>query len=309
MNITREKIFLISALVLFFGGTLILKTVWFGEPEVVSPGPYSDSGVERIISLAPSLTETAFLLGLGDRLVGVTVFCKHPPEAESIEKVGGYSTPDFEKIVLLKPDIILMMTEHKYAGLDKKFASLNIPVLMVSTDSVDLIIDSILKIGNRCGASPRAESLARHLQHKLNDVTSKSFDVKPRVLITVGKNMGSGGMKSAFAAGEGTYYDDLIQLAGGVNATPESPKEYANLSGEDILRADPDVIIDIVPDLEKKRIPEVIQAWKRIPHLKAVETGNIFVFTEEYTARPGPSFINVLEDIQECLITWNRSTR
>jgi ABC-type Fe3+-hydroxamate transport system substrate-binding protein len=196
-----------------------------------------------------------------------------------------------------------MMEEHKIENLHVKFAKLNIQTLFVSAQSSKDVLDSIRKIGRMCGASDRGEKIADDLERALNKIRNSIKEPKPSILITVGKNMGSGGLDSVFAAGKGTYYNDLLTAAGARNACPESPQQYVNISGEGILRSNPDIIIDIVPDADNEQVERVKGTWKNIPGLKA----RVAVLTGEYTALPGPSFVRVVKDIRKEIETWQRS--
>lgn len=307
----KEKILLVAAVVLFFGGSFLVKTFFtkWTAAEMPSHSAVQASGtgeVQRIISLAPSVTETLFLLGLEEKLVGVTSFCKYPPEADTIKKVGGYSTPDFEIVVMLKPDLVIMMHEHKKVHLDEKFLELGIEILFVSTGSISDILESITIIGKRCGASEKAEAVMRDMQKRIETIRNKDIPRVPVILVTVGKNMGSAGLKSIFVAGRNTYYNDMIEIAGGKNGYSGSVQDYVNLSGEALLLISPDIIIDIVPELEKQRVENVLMIWNDIPGLKAAAGDHVIILRGEYAARPGPSFIKVLEEFSKVIEEWNR---
>lgn len=299
----KKKLLFIAVCAVCFGGTYLLKTAIVSS-HYSSPSREDLRTVpERIISLAPSVTETMFLLGIGDRLVGTTLYCNHPPEARTVERVGGYSTPDFEKIALLEPDLIIMLEEHRKIDLEEKFRKVGLQTCVVSTGTVEKILDSIITIGSVCGVTETAEHIAASLRKRLSGLKGTETGVRPSVLVTVGKNMGSAGLESVFAAGKNTYYSDLLQILGARNACPDTPQEYVQISGEGMLRSNPDIIIDIVPEASSADVKKVIRTWKAVPSLNA----HIGVLSSEYCARPGPSFIKILEDMSREIRTWRRS--
>ncbi|MFC1479381.1 ABC transporter substrate-binding protein [Planctomycetota bacterium] len=297
----KKGILLLIAVVVFFGGTFLLKMSIHKEPHVQA----APKEVNRIVSLAPSITETLYLLGLEKKLVGVTIYCEYPPEAKTIDKIGGYSTPNFERIAVLKPDLIIMVEEHKKLDFNRKFGDLGMATLFVSAQTIQDILNSIIVIGKECGAPEKAEAIVKEMTEKVESIKALRTKKQPLVLISVGKNMGSTGLDSVFAAGKKTYYNDLLSIAGARNACPETPQKYVNLSGEGILLSNPDIIIDIVPEADEKKVEYVKKTWKAIPGLSA----RITVFAGEYASRPGPSFVRVLEDISREIEIWRKSIR
>lgn len=299
----KNIVCIILAVIVIFGGTFFLKKVCVHEEPGASSGPVSGKTAQRIVSLAPSITETVFLVGAGHKLVGVTVYCRYPPEAEKITRVGGYSTPDFEKIAMRRPDLIIMLEEHRKIDFERKFKRLGLDTLIVSTVNVRSILDSIQKIGAACGVSEKAAEISGNLEKQVETIRQQKKKPAPSVLVTVGRNMGSAGLESVFAAGKGTFYNNLLQILSAVNACPDAPQKYVQMSGEGIIRSVPDIIIDIVPEASPEEVNRVVEAWKRVPGLKA----HIGVLTGEYCARPGPSFIFTLEDIRKEINTWRHS--
>jgi len=299
----KNNLLLIIAVIIIFGSSFLLKRVCMRDENTAAPDSGRGRSVQRIISLAPSITETVFLLGADHKLVGVTVYCNYPPEATKIARMGGYSTPDFEKIAMCRPDLIIMLEEHRKIDFERKFRRLGLDTLVVSTVNVRRILESVRMIGAACGVSERAAEITGDLEKRLETIRQQKKDPAPSVLVTVGRNMGGAGLESVFAAGKGTFYHDLLQILGAVNACPDTLQKYVQMSGEGILRSAPDIIIDIVPEASQEEMKEVVKAWNMVPGLKAY----ISVLSAEYCARPGPSFIYTLEDIRNEIRTWRRS--
>ena len=256
---------------------------------------YSGTYYSRIISLSPSITEILFALGLGDRIAGVTRFCKFPPEARSKPKVGGYYDPDYETILRLKADLIIMLPEH--AASKKNIESLGAAILMVDHKTVDGMLRSIQTIGERCGVSQNSRMLVDSLKAGMNRIERTTAALaKPRVLITIGRGMASGSLDNLFIAGQGTMYEEFITLAGGANAWQGSGVQFPQVSLEGIYTIDPDIIIDMVPDLAEYHLTRemVMTEWLKADRVRAVAKKKVFLFEDDFVTIPGPRIVETV---------------
>lgn len=262
-----------------------------------------DPKIQRIVSLAPSVTETLFALGLGENVVGVTNFCRYPEKAQGIDKIGGYYNPNYEAIYSLKPDLVVHLTEHKREK--TMLAELPLERLELDNTSVEGIMAGIQNVGTTCGVTDQSARLIKELEQRIDRVKSGITDSeKPRVLITIGRNMGNAGLKDVYAVGQGSLYSELLDMAGGINVITNSDRAYPILSAESILRLNPDVIIDLVPDLERLGLEagDVRKEWLELgAKVSAVKEGRVHVFSEKYVTVPGPRFVNLLEDLARTL--------
>ncbi|MEN6355542.1 MAG: cobalamin-binding protein [Armatimonadota bacterium] len=265
------------------------------------------AAVNRIVSLAPSITETVFALGAGDRLVGVTRYCCYPPEAKKIAKIGGYIDPNFEAIVRLKPDLVIVTVENKESA--KKLTDLGLRVLTVNQNTIPGIIASITKIGHTIGADDRANKLVSGIQGRIDEVKRRTKGLnRPSVLISIGRSMG-GGVSEIYVAGKNNFYDEIIGIAGGRNAYDSNIAKTPALSGEGITRLNPDIIIDLAPGKGKNRIEKSVGEWNTLSHVSAVKNNRVYTLTSDYVVVPGPRFIETLEDIARAIhpeIEWSR---
>jgi iron complex transport system substrate-binding protein len=280
-------------------------------PACLPPRGQAARGVpSRIVSLAPSITEVLFALSLGDRVVGVTRFCDHPPEARRRAKVGGYYDPSYEAIVGLRADLVVLLPEHE--GPRAYLAELGIETLAVGNTTTAGILDAIAAVGSRCGAEAEAGRIVADIRARLARVAERTRGLpKARVLVSVGRAMGSGSLKDVYVAGEGTLYDEAISLAGGENACRGGGAKYPKLSAEGVLLIDPDVIVDIVADLKAEGSTEdaVLADWRSVPGARAVKEGRVHLISEVYAVRPGPRFILLVEDLARTLhpeADWGR---
>ncbi len=253
---------------------------------------------DRIVSLAPSLTETAFALDMGDRLVGVTRFCDYPPEAKSKKVVGGYVDPNYEVLSALKPDMALLLEHH--APVQKRLDALGIKSHVMTSESIEGLTNSIRSLGIACGVQQRAEALASSMEKRIEAVKAKtSGRNRPKVLMSVGRSMGSESITDIYAAGKGSLFDELITAAGGENAFKGNMGGYARMSIEGVLELNPDVIVDLIVDLDMKGIAEedVVKQWNVAARTSAVAKGRVHVLSSDYVVIPGPRIVLLVEEL------------
>jgi iron complex transport system substrate-binding protein len=265
---------------------------------------------ERIVSLSPSITETLFAIGLGDRVAGVTRFCAFPPEARAKSKVGGFVDTNYEALVALKPDLVILLPSHEQAR--AYLSGLGIETLTVRNEPVGEILRTITVIGRVCGAERQADSLVTAIRSRVRAVEEHTAGLaRPRVLVSVGRNAGAGAPGPVYVAGPGTYYDGLVALAGGENAYRGAAIAYPELSREGITRLDPDIIVDLIPDLGQRGVSEQAARgdWNALRDVRAVKNGRVYVLTADYTTVPGPRFIRTLEDLARLFhpeVSWEQ---
>ena len=295
--------FVLVAIVLFaFAGSYLGKKALLEQKPILTGAIIASEqdhiqvvAYRRIVSLAPSITEILFALGLGDKVVGVTHYCDFPPEALTKTKVGGYYDPNYEAIVALRPDLVIMLTEHEEPK--RYLGQLGLNVLMVNHKSISGILNSLMAIGKACGAEQNVTSVVRDLRERMERIRQKT-DGMPRskVMVSVGRNMGSGSLKDVYISGRSGFYDEMITFAGGVNAY-SGDVAFPVVSGEGIIRMNPEVIIDMIPDLDEKGWDKamILKEWETVSGVDAVKNGRVYVFGEDYVVVPGHRFILILE--------------
>jgi iron complex transport system substrate-binding protein len=254
----------------------------------------------RIVSLAPSITEILFALGLGDRVVGVTRYCTYPPAALTKAKVGGYYDPNYEAILRLRPDLVIVLAEHDAAK--RYLRNFHSNVMQVNHRSIGDIVGSIKAIGDSCGAARAADSILASIKASMERIRAGTAHLRsPRVMVSVGRSMGTTG--DLCIAGVGTYYDEMIRLAGGQNAFTEKGISFPTLSPEGVLRVNPEVIIDLVPESNGVAPGDsaVRAAWAKFGRVDAVRKGRVFIFRQDFAEIPGPRFILLLEEMAKVI--------
>ncbi len=266
----------------------------------IQPAP--QESIQRIVSLTPSLTEVVYALGQGEKLVGVTSFCQYPPEAKSKEPVGGLLNPNLEAILRLEPDLAILTPENQ--GNQKRLIDLGIQVEVIPHHQLSDIPRSFRSLGKLLQIEAEAEKLAIKFENQLAQMSQKVSQLKrPTVLICVGRSHTDGNLENLFVAGKKTFYHELIEKAGGNNVFPDSNVRYPTISLEGLLRLDPEVIIDLVPDLKSvgRTVESIQMDWSSAKDLSAVKNRRVHVFTESYISIPGPRILNLLQDMIEVL--------
>jgi iron complex transport system substrate-binding protein len=258
----------------------------------------------RIVSTSPSITETLFALGLGDRVVGVSTYCRFPPAAATLPKVGTFLKPDAELIAGLRPDLVVV---HEIStGIDRKLASLRIPFVVVDRGTLASVFSSIRQIATAAGVAPRGETLVADLHGRLDEIRRAGTSASAaRVLFVIGRRPGT--LADLVAVGAGSYINDLIEIAGGRNVLAIAGQpEYPRISMETVLRLDPDVIVDTVDmgETEAERVqrqPINERLWNAYPSLRAVKSGRLHAATTDALVVPGPRVVDAAEWVQGLL--------
>jgi len=252
--------------------------------------------------MAPSLTETLFALDLGERVVGVTPYCDYPPEAASRPRVGAYLDPNYEAIVALTPDLVVLMQDQ--SDVETRLRQLGVRTLRVDQGDLEGILESIEEIARACGIAPRGRSLALDMRARLREISQRTARLEPlRTLVVIDRDLGAGTLATVWAAGQGTFYQKLLEMAGGTNACPEGTTVYPVLSREGLFHLDPEVILEIVPDIEARGLtPEMLRAgWSPLTELQAVRDDRVHLLHHDFMVIPGPRIAMAVEAIARVL--------
>ena len=247
---------------------------------------------QRIISLAPSNTEILFALGLGDRVVGVTDFDNYPPEVKTKPSVGGYSTPNIEEVIAMNPDLVLATEVHQ-AAVIPQLESQRITVVALSPQTLDDVLASITLVGKATGKVKEAVKLTAAMQQRINSVTNKtgklSPEMKPRVFYIIWND-------PLMTAGAGTFIDELINKAGGINIAGDLTS-YPTISLEAVLTANPQVIIAGAGMGEGEDLPyQYATTEPRLQGTDARRNDRVYSVNTDIIGRPGPRIVDALED-------------
>ncbi len=256
---------------------------------------------QRIISMAPSLTEIVYALNADEMLVGVSSYCRYPQAAALKEKTGGLYDPNYEVITALKPDLVLLFDDNP--DTIRNIHQLGFKTLAVEHETIDDILNSIRDIGKALGAEEESRALTGRLLQEIQAISARVDRAdKPRVMVSIGRAVGTGELGQVYIAGNRNFYDDILDLAGGQNAY-EGTIPYPSIAAEGILAINPDIIIDIIPSQGGDMLDETIlkQDWQEVREVNAVKHDRIYMVTQEYASIPGPRFIRLLKDIVEMI--------
>lgn len=244
---------------------------------------------KRIISLAPSITETLFALGLGDKVVGVTAYCDFPEAAKTKEQVGDTLNPNPERLIALKPDLIVITTASQLEKLSRQLGELNIPVYVTNPRGIGEVLTSIHKLGQVTGATIEAQQLTEQMQTRIANVElrTKSFP-KPRVFYVLQT-------APLITAGRNTFINDLIRLAGGESITANEATDYPQLSRETAIAREPQVIVAPASHGTELVKEEVLR--RDFSVTPAIKTNRIIRVNPDWVDRPGPRIVDGLEQL------------
>lgn len=236
----------------------------------------------RIISLAPSVTETLFALGLGDKVVGVTSFCDYPPEARMKESVGDTQRPGIERIVALKPDLVIASTSSQLESFVRSLDGAGIPVYVSNPRNLEETIKSIRAIGEVTGSPERAEELTNKLRARIEQVRARVHSrPQPAVFVMLGG-------EPLLTAGGPSFLTDLITQAGGRSISADEKSDYPQYSLETVIARQPEIIFLQAGD---EPLPE------RLKQTPAARQGRIYHVNDDLLLRPGPRVVDGLEDL------------
>lgn len=300
----------VLALVLVLAALIFFARSGGGPDETERTG--AESGPQNIVSLTPVGTEILFALGQGPNIKGVTRFCDYPPEVADKPKVGGFTNLNLEALVAIKADLIVL--QDLQTEMAEQLERLGIPVLLLKQDTMEEVYSAIEQLGAACCAEERAAELIADMKKSVEEVKKRIGDrERPRVLICVSRELTEPKIRSFYAAGRGTFYDELIEISGGVNACTETQAQYPTISVEGLSSINPDVIIELIGDKsfyhtgakvdmdEVFDVGKIKKQWEAVPGVKASREGRVYVFGGTVFLRPGPRIGKVISAFGEAL--------
>jgi iron complex transport system substrate-binding protein len=280
MRLSRTRIF-IFFIVIFFMSVISVSadnsTMMKNQPETP----------KRIVSLSPAITEALYVLGLEDSIVGVTTYCQKPPRAQAKEKIGTLMEPDKERIVSLKPDLVLAMSLTSPKEIQKlKNLGLKVVTFQIPRD-FNLLCDFFLQLGKVVGKEKNSEQLVKEAQDRVSEIAKKVASLrKPKVLIQIGSN-------PLFVATTKYFLNDYIRFAGGTNIFQDAG--LGSVSMEDVIKKNPDIIIIATMGISGENERKV---WKRFKTIEAVKNNKVYIVDPDRLCSPTPvSFAGYLAEI------------
>jgi len=257
-------------------------------------GPRSepDGPVTRIVSLAPNLTEIVFAVGAGNKLVGRTSYCDYPPEAKAVAEVGDTLHPSLERIIALKPQVVLVSTASQLEVFTQQLQNQNIRVVVTDPHDLEGVFRSIQQIGEMTGQKTQADNLVAKLRERANTIEQAVKDKEPvRVFYQVSA-------EPLYTAGHDAFVTDLLRRAGAASVTADVPGAWPKYSNESALAAKPEAIILPTGGSMGSVNSDVTEALRNSP---AVLQGHVYKINDDYLTRPGPRAIDGLEAMARAL--------
>jgi len=251
---------------------------------------------ERYISLAPSTTEILFALGLGERIVGVSSYCNYPEETRTKPVMGDFSHPNIEMIFSLKPDHIFC-TGLEQGLVITELRRLNLKVYEADPANMDDLFRTIIDIGRITAREKEASALIESMKHDIAAVAAQAKAIPNEKRIKVFIEIWQ---QPLMTAGKGSFVDELITIAGGINIAHDVIRPYCNYSSEKVVEQDPDCIIlaymDATPPLK------TVQGRTGWPRITAVKNGRVYNdINPDLLLRPGPRITEGLRAVHERL--------
>jgi iron complex transport system substrate-binding protein len=258
-----------------------------GRTVAIAPNP------QRIISLAPNVTEIFFALDLEDRVAGVTAYCDFPEAAKTKEKIGDTLNPNLERIIALKPDLVVVSTASQLENLTRKLDQLAIPIYVTNPRSVREVVVSIRNLGEVTGSVDRAREVADEMERRISAVEGRVRDLpKPLALYVLQTG-------PLITAGRNTFINDLILLAGGRSISGDETFDYPQFSRETVVARAPEVIV--APSSHGTELVKESDLRRDFPTTPAIRSNRIVWVNPDLVDRPGPRIVEGLERLAEGL--------
>jgi len=249
---------------------------------------------KKIVSLAPNITEILFSLGLDQEIVGVSIHCNFPEKANSKVRVGSYISLDFEKIVSLKPDLIIATGAGNTRDMVERLKRLGFPTYVIFPKNVDNVMQSVGHLSQLVGRENEGAEIIQDMRRRRERVVALTLGLpRPRVFLQIGE-------APIVTVGKNSFADDLIRLAGGNNVAGNEKETYPRFGMEEILKRSPEVIL-ISSMNPRGNYQKVLQEWSRWKTIPAVKHGQIYLIDSDLIDRPSPRIIEGLEEIARIL--------
>jgi iron complex transport system substrate-binding protein len=289
-----KKLWLPLSLSLLVCAVLIIFGLQRHQDEIVST-PLKNP--ERIVSLAPDITEILFALGLCNRIIAVSSDSDYPPEAAAKQKVGTFWKPSTEAIISIKPDLVITQWFAEQKALADTLEQLGYNVLVLSMQKFSELPEVINKIGMVTGTKEKAEQLASNIDNKIYELKAKYRRTdKIKVLWVIQE-------EPLRVAGRETFLNEILEAAGGENAIGKTSQQYPSISTEELISCGAEVVIQSAMSKEniesQQKHAELF--WSKYPNLPAVKNNRIYVLNSDVLLRLGPRLPEGIEIIAGCL--------
>ena len=258
----------------------ILSSAFFVVIVALNASAQSSAPPNRIISISPVITEILFGVGAFDRVIAVSDYCLYPDGVKNLPRVGGWTNTNLEKVVSLRPDLILI-TDAQAPLVAESFQELKLRHIIIPTQSLDDAFTAINQIGRAVGNEARAASLVRDTRTALDTIRNKTKGLsKRRVLSVVDRTPGT--LRELTVATPGSFLAELMEIAGGQLVTAPVKGGYITINKEALAALDPEIILDIVHTPGGRLSENEKAVWAAMPALRAVREGKVYPVRDEF---------------------------
>lgn len=262
-------------------GALALGACWGSEHTQVIRGPGREAP-RRLVTLAPNLTEIAFALGLGEKVVGVGDYAAWPPEVRELPRLGGLVDPNLERLLALEPDLVMVLPSQ--AEVVRRLEAVGTEALVLPVETLEDLEAAVLAMGERCGAEEAARALAESLRRELGP---RPIPGAPKTALVV--NRPPGRTEGLLVAGPRTWYHELLGRLGAPNAFADASLRYPQVGLEELLARAPGALLELraepAPEELRRRL---VADWTRFPNLPAAAGGHVYVIGGDWALSLGP---------------------
>jgi len=252
----------------------------------------------RIISLIPATTEMLFAMGAGERVVAVSSYDHFPPEVERLPRVGALIDPDVERILTLRPDLVIVYGTQQ--ELKAKLERAQIPFYSYTHKGLADVVETMRLLGARVGVEAQANALAARIETELAAVRARVANrPRPKTLLLFGREPGS--LRGLDASGGQGFLHDMLEVAGGIDVLADQQRQSVMMSTEMVLARAPDVIVELRYARRDTTETDDIRAWDALPAVPAVRNRRVVVLRGEEFVVPGPRVALATERLARAL--------
>jgi len=260
----------------------------------VSGGAAPPDAPQRIVSLIPATTEMLFAMGAGDRIAGVSNYDRYPAEVERLPRVGGLLDPSVERLLALKPDLVIVYDTQ--TDLKRQLERAKIPMFHYVHRGLPDITDTLRALGERVGAKAAADAAATRVEQQLAAVRARvAGRPRPKTLLVFGREQGS--LRHVNASGGYGFLHDILELAGGTDVLGDLHQQSVDMSTEMILTRAPEVILELHygESLKPDRLEAERLVWNTLAAVPAVKNKRVHLLVGDEFVVPGPRIVIAAE--------------
>ena len=286
--ITNKCLWLVVFVLCWTAGGLAM----FSRSDAEAVAVAADNTPQRIVSMAPTLTEILFALGMGEQVVGVTAYSNYPPAAKEKPVMGTFMQPNIEAVIGARPDLILTLGFKQQTTLADRLRRFNYSTLTVDIEKMGQLFEAIVEIGAVTKRVAQADEMTRRLRANLDDISDLvSTGLKPKVLWIIQ-------IEPLRVAGTDTFINELIELAGGVNVIGPTIYKYPPIGAEQVITLAPEVIIDADYNSSRENTQRYLS---RFANVSAVRNKRVYEIRNDTVSRLGPRIDEAVETVAKCL--------